>query len=253
MPSYTGRQIARAALREIGVLDPTQVGIQEQINDALDVATDLLDEWRADKLTIGAATRSAYNLTSGTQNYSIGSGGAFDQDYPTEIAYWSVIPDRTATYPSERPMGRPLTYDEWQLVRIKSQTGAYPNKLYFDRAQDITNARGTCTFHPVPNTTTVQVALYQFIAALTALVAGTTYNLRIGAAKAIKLNLAVELGLGRYAREGGLPAGLERRAARALGSFKRHNFIPQESPMRSEFSIGRGSGRRTFNVYQGSS
>lgn len=247
MPTYRGNDIARSALREIGVLDPVEAGGDELLSDTLAVGSDMLDQWRTEPLTIPTVARSVYSLTSGVQTYTIGSGATFNQDYPNAIEQWSVIPARAATNPIELAMGRPYTYDQWQSVRIKSQTGPYPVRMYWDRGYDA-NGRGNLLFHPIPNVTTVDVLLYQLIPALTALVALTQYALRPGYAKAIKLNLALEL-VDRHGKP--MPPTLQLRAAQAKGSIKRANKRTVESAIRAEFIIGSNLGRRTFNVYTG--
>lgn len=249
MPTFYGRDIARQALKEIGVLDAVETGGDEIIADALIVGSNMVDEWRTQNLTVPSVTRSQYPLVSGTANYTIGPGGTFAQDYPTAIEQWSVIPIRAATYPNEISMGRPYTFDQWQSVRIKSQQGPYPVRMYFDNASDV-NYRGTVSFHPVPNVTTVDVVLYQLVPILTQLVAGTQYALRPGYANAIILNLAYEIA-DRQGRD--MPPRLEKRAGRALGNIKRaaRNRRNLESSIRAEFIIGSGTGRRTFNIYTG--
>ena len=244
MASYKGAEIARHSLREIGVLDPTEDGSDELIADALVVGTDLIDEWRNSKRTISGVTRSVYSLVSGTQSYSIGSVGTFNQDWPESIPYWSRIPDDTATDPVEQPMGRPLSYDQWQQVRVKSDDSSYPSKMYYDRKYDA--GLGNCLFHPIPDNNKVDVVLYAFIPAITSLVSATTYDLRPGVKMALTLSLAVELLEGRFKRQGDW-SGLYRRAARALAGWKRNTAIPKEAPIRSDFAIGtRGRG---INIY----
>ena len=244
MPTYTGTELARGALREIGILDPTEDGLAEQINDAITVGTDLIDEWRTSKLTISGVTRSVYSLTSGTQSYTIGSGGAFNQDWPTRIEFWSRIPDDDATDPVEQPMGRPYTYEQWQQVRIKTQDAAYPDKMYYDAAWAA--GLGTCLFHPIPDNNDVDVVLYAYIAAITSLASGTSYNLRPAYAMALKTNLAVEIA-DRNGRE--VPPSLLSRARRSIASLKRHNKIILQTPIRPEFVIGQRG--RSFNIRTG--
>lgn len=244
MPTYTGTEIVRHALREAGILDPTENGATEYITDGVVVATDLVDEWRTQKLTISGVTRSVYSLTSGTQSYTIGSGGTFDQDWPTKIEYWSRIPDDDATDPVEQPMGRPYTYEQWQQVRVKTTDAAYPDKLYYDSQWSA--GLGNCLFHPIPDNNDVDVVLYSYIAGITSIVAATSYNLRPAYAMAFKTNLAVEL-CDRYGRE--VPNSLLARARRSLSSLKRHAKILSYAPIRAEFIIG---GRnRAFNIRSG--
>ncbi len=87
----------------------------------------------------------------------------------------------------------------------------------------------------------------------TAIAANTTYQLRKGWAMGIITNLAVHLGQGRFARTGGLPDGLERRAMKAIGIIRRANYHPRQTPIRPEFVIGSQTGYRSFNVILGSS
>ena len=247
MPSYTGTEIARASLREIGVLDPTEAGHAELLTDAIAVGTDLLDEWRTEKLTIAGVTRNVFDLTSGTQSYSIGSGGTFSMDWPQSIEYWSRIPDDDATDPVEQPMGRPLTFDQWQQVRVKTLDAAYPNKMYYDRQYSA--GLGNCLFHPIPDNNDVDVVLYAFIPSIVSLVAGTTYDLRPGVAMALKTNLAVELLEGRFKRPGDW-SGLYRRAARSKANLQRQNRIPKEAAIHPNFAAI-GSRGRGQNIYTG--
>jgi hypothetical protein len=206
----------------------------------------MLDSWRTERLTVPSVTRSVYNLTANTQTYTIGSGGTFNQDYPESIALWSVIPDDDATHPLELPMGEPYTYDQWQQLRIKSQTGPHPTRMYFDHA--FAAGLGNLLFHPIPDNNDVDIVLYQRIPALTALVAGTQYNLRPGYALAIKLNLAIAIAERNSAT---VSDKLEKRAATAYGSIKRANIRHLQTPIRAEFVIGSGRGRRTFNIRTG--
>src|SRR3990167_2225543 len=223
MPSYTGAALARDALKEIGVLDPTEAGSAELLDDALVVGTDLMDEWRNSRLTISGVTRSVYNLASGTQSYTIGSGGTFNQDWPQSVEYWSRIPDDDATDPVEQPMGRPLNSVEWQQVRVKTLDAAYPNKMYYDRRYSA--GLGNCLFHPIPDNNDVDVVLYTYVPSIASLVSATTYDLRPGLAMAIKTNLAVELLEGRFKRAGDW-SGLYRCAARSPPSVKPNNYTP---------------------------
>lgn len=247
--TYTGTQLVTAALRELGVLGSTATASGDRLSDGITVGSDLLDSWRTEHLLVSGITIATYSLVSGTQSYTIGSGGTFDQTYPTAIELWSVIPDDDAADPNEIPMGRPLTYAEWQQIRVKSSTGARPTSLYYDRAWAA--GVGNILVYPIPDNNDVDIKLYAKVPAITSLVAGTSYNLAPACARAIKLNLALELA-DRYGAGGIVSPRLEQRAADAKMLWKRSNIIPKESPMRGEFAIGSGAGRRTFNVYTGS-
>lgn len=249
MPTYTGTQIARAALREIGVLDPIEAGAAELLADARDVGTDLLDSWRTERLTISGVTRAVFSLVNAQQSYTIGSGGDFAQDYPAAILRWSVIPDDDAANPDEQPQGRPLTDDEWQGIRVKSLTATYPTRMWFDKRYVAGLAR--CLFWPVPDNGDVDIVLYQHVPAITSLVANTSYDLQPGFARALKLGLALELAeSGKYEVAQEIVARVARRAGRAIAALKRSNHQPRTTAMRPEFVIGAARGRRGgLNIY----
>ena len=141
-------------------------------------------------------------------------------------------------------MGRPYTYEQWQQVRIKSQTASYPDKMYYDATWAA--GLGNVSFHPIQNTGNVQAVLYAYIAAITSLVSGTSYNLRPAYAMALKTNLAVEIA-DRNRRE--VPGSLLSRARRSFASLKRSNKIISQTPIRPEFVIGERG--RSWNIYTG--
>jgi hypothetical protein len=249
MAARTGTQYVTFALREIRVLDPTAAASGERLNDGMGAACDLLDTWRTMKLTMRGTTISPYTLVSGKQTYTIGPNGDFNQVYPASIDNWSIVPDVTAAYPSEIPKGRPLTADEWQQIGVKTNPGQ-PYALYFDRSY--VAGLGNVLVYPIPNAANIGVRLYEHNAVITALVAGTSYDLAPGFQRAFQLNLALELA-DRYGTGATVSPGLAARANAALSAFLKSNIVPKESQIRREFAIGQDVGRRTFQIYNGSS
>ena len=241
MPT-TGNEFVTSALQELGVLDAIQVAAAEDTAKGLEVGSDMLDAWRLDGLLISGTTINTHSLSDGTASYTIGDGGAFDQTWPTEILRWSVIQDDDAADPVETPIGRPLTSDQWQLVSIKTTEGSYPTKMYFDRLWAA--GLGTCYFHPVPDNDDVDVKLYSRLPEILSLVAVTSYDLQPGMARAIKLNLALELAR-PYGRQ--VTPDLQASADKALGKIKRANIVPRESRIRSELVLGR-RGRSRYDL-----
>lgn len=237
-------------MREIGVLDPIEAGTAELWNDAIAVGTDMIDAWRTEHLLIPAVTRTVFGVTSGTQTYSYGSGGTVAVDYPAEILSWSVIPDDDATDPLEISMGRPLTAGEWQAIRVKTQDGR-PRHLWPDNR--FSSHLGLIYLHPIPDDSDIDIVLYSLIPELTSLVAATTYDLRPGYAEAIKTNLAVRLGPRHGRRVSQEFPDLVATARESKAKLKRANVRLEQTAVRREFLIGQGQGRRTFNIYQGSS
>lgn len=224
-----------SALKEIRVIDRVEVPNAEMMADGLEAASDMLDSWATEKLTISGMTISTYSLVTAQQNYTIGSGGNFNQTYPQRIEYWSVIPDDAATLPLERAMGRPYTVEQWQLIPQKSQTGEWPTAMYFDHS--FASGLGLLSFYPIPNNSHVDIKLYQYIPAITSLAQATVYVLARGATLAIKLQLALRLAVG-YGTGATVSEELKQQATDALAVFKRSNYRPKESKIKGEFLVG---------------
>jgi len=249
----TGRDIAKMALREIGVLDPIEAGSNELIADTLTLASLMLDRWRTKRLTIRGIVRSEYPLIIHTQTYELGEQGAFTQIEPESIVSWSVIPSLTAAEPQEIPMGAPLDWTGWQAIRVKSQTAPWPTRMWFENqwsnpTQEASQVR--VWFHPIPNRDNVGVVLYQRVPAIKELDANTTYQFEPAFADALILQLALRAA-GRHKVPMSDIPDTAKHATEALADLKRAHSTLLESPMRPEFSIGGGG--RSFNIYTGSS
>ncbi len=247
MPTYTGAQYARMALRRLGVLDPIEQGDPEEIANALLVGTNVLDSLRNESLMVSGVTRSVYSLTNGTQAYSIGTGGTFNQDYPEAILRWSSIPDGGATDPNERERGRPMRDEEWQGINIKTQEGPEPRYMWYDRKW--VAGLGRCHFWPVPDNSDVDVVLYQHIPEITSLVSGTQYNLRPGYSLLIETALAMELASGgTYEIDQDVLTRVMAAYARAKASVMRKNYVPRQAKTGREWAIG-NAGRGDRDIY----
>jgi hypothetical protein len=250
----SGRDIAKMALREIGVLDPIEPGKNELIADTLTLASLMLDRWRVKRLTIRGIIRSEYPLLARTQTYQLGDQGAFAQIEPESIVAWSVIPDRTAAEPQEIPMGEPLNWAGWQAIRVKSQTAPWPRRMWFENqwgnpVEEAPLVR--VSFHPIPSRDNVGVVLYQRVPAVKELLADTKYQFEPAFADALILQLALRAA-GRHKVPLSDIPDTAQHANEALADLMRAHSKLIESPMRPEFSIGGGSSRvGGFNVYTG--
>ena len=239
MPT-TGTQFVAQALKEIQVLDPEASVSGTRLEDGILAGTHMIGSWGTQRLFVRGVTRSVYSLVSDQDSYTIGDGGNFDQNYPESIVNWSVIPDDDATDVVEIVQGRPLTWDQWQAISVKSTTGSYPTRMWYDRAYS--SGLGNCLFYPVPDNGDVDVVLYGRVPQITSLVAGTSYDLPPGYDLAIVKNLALQL-VPRYGAAAVVSPLLEKQATDALAVIKIANAIAVEAPIRAEFLFGRGRGR----------
>ena len=245
----TGTAIVTDSLREIGVLDPSATASGPRLADGIRAATDLIGTWRSKRLFVRGITRNVFSLTNAQQSHTIGPSANFAQEYPQSIVKWSVIPDDDATDVLELPMGTPLTAYQWQQIRVKSTSGSYPTRMYYDRRY--VSGNGNCLFWPVQDNADVDVVIYSFISQIVSVVAATTYDLPPGMDRVLTKNLALDLAP-RYGKGATVTPLLVKQAADAMTELSIANMIPKEGIGRSEFLIGKNAGRRSFNVYHGS-
>lgn len=81
----TARQLTQHSLRLLSVIGQGQTLDAEQENDALYALNNLLASWSAEGLMIPNTELESFTLVSGTNSYTIGSGGTFDTDRPKQI------------------------------------------------------------------------------------------------------------------------------------------------------------------------
>lgn len=185
----TVNDLITATMKLIGAIAKTEQPTQDEFADCLSRLNDMIDSWAADRLTIYGVVRTAYNLTSGQQVYTIGESGSpdFNAVRPIWIQDAGII-DTSVNPTYELPMGI-LTDDEWSEVTIKGVTSALSWYLYYDYAYP----NGNISVWPVPNVGTLQMALYVPTPVTQFATGTTTIALPPGYAEAIRYNLAVRL------------------------------------------------------------
>jgi hypothetical protein len=154
----TGRTIITNALQEIGVLAQGETATADDANAALTILQRLVDSLGVERQAIFQILRTVKNLTSGTRDYTIGSGGDIAIVRPAYIDHASVILDSTATYPLEFPIDV-YSDQQWNNLSLKTFQGAVLDGIYFDRAMSSTG-RGTISTYPTINTANAQLVLY---------------------------------------------------------------------------------------------
>ena len=236
----TGTEIVMDALREIAVLDPVEAVEGEMLGHALRVGSDLVDAWMSQRQMISGVVISTFTLKA-QQDHTIGPSGDLNiTPRPVTIESWSAIPDNDAANPQELLMGRPLTWEEYQDIPVKSTTATFPTKMYYDRQHGSTGL-GTCSFYPVPDNTDVDIKIYAGKAAITSLVAATSYNLAPGYAQCLKLNLALRLAPAYEKAQ--VSQLLVEDARTSLKWVKTSNYRPIEQQIRPDFQLRHGYGR----------
>ena len=146
--------IVVGALQEIGVLAAGEVPTAAEADSALSTLNDLIDQWAAERLQIYTTTRTTWTIVSGTQNYTLGTGGNINVARPIYIDHINFV-NTEPTIPIEYKL-TPLTDDAWSNVPQKTLTSPFPTCWYYNPTFPL----GTVTFWPVPTSTLLQGALY---------------------------------------------------------------------------------------------
>ena len=91
----TALDFIKAAMKKGGILTKTENPTADEASDALDTLNYMLESWANDGLTVPYRTLEGFGLTSGTANYTIGSGGDFDTVRPVQVVSAYIRDDST--------------------------------------------------------------------------------------------------------------------------------------------------------------
>lgn len=248
LPSRTPNAIITAALRTVNILGENESAAGDMLTEGLDRLNELLDSWGIQPGMIHEIRENQHSWATDTASYTIGDGATWDQERPMWIYQWSVIPDTSASPVIRWPMGRPLTFEQYQKIATPGTSSGYPYALYYDRAYPLTGASagyGTVKIYPTPDNASGAVLLYTPTAISAALALATSYVFPPGYVRAMRLELALELA--EHYGVVQIPRNLEKRAANAIKTIKYANWRPLELGLDPMFAFGR------HGVYDGES
>jgi hypothetical protein len=178
----TARDLIGRSLRLLGVLASGESLPADQASDGLDVLNDLLDAWRAERLTLFAQARTVTALSVGVASYTIGSGGTINVNRPLWIDGATIV-----VGDEEIPI-RVYTRDEWRRIAQKTLAGQ-PEGIFYNPTFPL----GTVEVYPVP-AEAVSLVIYGPAEALTSVASlDTAISMPPGWSKALRYALAVDL------------------------------------------------------------
>lgn len=148
------RDIVTAALRELGVLAAGEVATADEANSGLEELNRLVDQWAGERLLIYRITRTTWTLISGTQVYTVGTGGTVNVVRPVYLDHVSFI-DTSTNPDTEYPL-TPLTDNAWAALAQKALTSTLPSNWFYNPTFPL----GTLSLWPAPTSATLQGALY---------------------------------------------------------------------------------------------
>lgn len=128
----TARDIIKASLRKLQVLGTGKSLAAEDATDALEALNAMIASWSIEGAMVYTETKETFNLTSGQEVYTIGSGGDFDTTRPTKI---------DAAYVGYNGTDYPLQIEgktSYSTIADKDAQGI-PSKLYYDENYPLGN------------------------------------------------------------------------------------------------------------------
>jgi hypothetical protein len=228
------RDIVGDALRELGVLGAGEVLSADEATNGLTVLNRMVDGLAAERLAIYQVVRTLWTIVSGTQDYTVGTGGAVAVARPVYIDHVNLVD--TGTDPDlETPLGS-FTDDAWAGLAQKALTAARPSATYYNPTFPL----GTLSLWPVPTDSSLQGALYapQAVAEFASL--DTVISLPPGYRRMLVTNLAVELA---PSFERPASQDLLKHAAESKGVVKRANKRLSDLSI-DPGALGQAAGRR---------
>lgn len=225
--------LKRSSIRA-GITDPYEDLSGEEGVYALDTINEFIDLLGTQRLAMFRRQRvGPFTVTSGTADYSIGTGGTWDTVRPVWIDAAGMI--YTASDPDvELPM-RIFTLKQWARVGTKAITSTLPQALIYDPRFN-SSSYGLITLYPVPSAAS-QVALYLPIAVTEFAALGDTIAIPPGYRAMYVWNLAQFLCAGLK----DVPGDVAVMAQSSLASVKAANLVEHMDPLLCDQAIaGRG-------------
>lgn len=205
----TVAEITKAAFRLVTRdRNPTS----EEYADMLEALNLMLQEWATGHLGLHQVTRENFTISSGTAEYTIGSGQTFDTSLPIKI-HRAFVRQSNVDYPVEI-----YSAADYARQTLKSTVQTRPWKLYFERGA----SSGTILLYPVPDQN-YSLHLYSYKPLATYTSVSDDLGLPPEYEPAIKYNLAIDI-----APEFGanLDQSIVARATQNIRSLKRLHSQP---------------------------
>lgn len=177
----TTLDLINSSLRLANIVGEGQTASADQAANALEVLNDILSGWNTDSLVLYATSNDQVTFVPGQATYTIGNGGNFNVDRPTQI---------NSMYCVYSGVSFPITevnQDEYNLITNKTLSQQLPRFFLYVNDAPL----GRLTFWPTPSE-----ALQLFIAVdrvIADLALDTVLTLPPGYRKALRAALAVEL------------------------------------------------------------
>jgi hypothetical protein len=234
----TARAIVGGAIRKINAVGEGQPIPPEVAQNCLACLNDMIDAWAIESLF--ATSIQTYTASVTSQTVTIGpTGDIVVPNVPTRL-------ENVFVRAGNLDFGIDLvTYSQFSDIALKSVTGPWPSKAYYDRA-------GTLYLYPAGNASEIHVGILQRLSEFATL--DTDYAVGQGTRRAMILSLAEEIAPEMSVA---VPPNLMQLAFRARRMLKRSNHVvPQLDGISTNNQIytgfiGGGSGSSSSTAYDG--
>jgi hypothetical protein len=235
----TARQLIRGALLQIGAVAQGEPVDAASEADAFVRLNELVDTWSTQRLTQRYVERVVATMVVGQSTYTVGLTGDFNITRPTFVDSCNLSLD-TTTPPTEIPLS-PMTDAAYQQLAQKELENSQPTQWYYEPTMPM----GSIVLWPVPDSAANTLVIYVPVQLAQFATPATSYTLAPAYARALRLNLAVELAV-----EFGRPLDETTRwlAAESLADVKRLN-VPMADLALDPALLA--PGRSSWNIYTG--
>ena len=221
----TTRDIIARAGRAAGVFASGETPNAAEEQDCLAMLQRFRNALGAQRHTIYEERRVTQGLTSGTRDYTIGTGATINIARPVWIERAGLVLDDTVTDPIEVELAV-LTPQQWARVSMKT-LDQQPSALFYDHAfTSAASPHGTINLYPTPDDSDQQLVLYLPMAVTGFEGLTTNYLFPPGYEDMYHYNLAERIAA--EFNKGVVPSWLTDKASETLALVKASNHRPVE-------------------------
>lgn len=171
-------------MRLAGTIGKGETPDDDESQDGLTALNAMLDSWQIQRLFVYQIRTETFTWTANDQTQTVGSGGDFSTDLPTQVADDCSFTINSIDYPVKL-----IDIDAWTNIPDKTTTSSFPWWLYAEYGAALV----TLYAYPIPNANvTFNLRSWKRLQAFSALT--TDLALPPGNERAIAYSLAEEFG-----------------------------------------------------------
>lgn len=178
--------ICTDALQKIGAVAIEETPSAAELQGALTRLNEMIEAWNTESLAVYGVKTEVFSLVPSQATYTLGAGGDFNTDRPVHIKRVQIRDSANNDFSCHYTEN----YQEYADIVTKQTGSVLPQLCYDDSNFPLRNL----TFWPIPSDGSYSAVLYnlRLLAGFTGL--SDTVSVPPGYKRALKYNLAIELG-----------------------------------------------------------